>query len=106
MLLWALVSPTLIVFAGIWLLDRKDRRAITERGELTAQIDRLCQRIQAPDVAVAAQAALDLDEVPDRQFVGFDNDIEFQADAAGIAYTGQETDWKTVLAALNGGEQS
>lgn len=59
-------------------------------------VDRLVQRIQAPDVAVAQHAAFDLD-APFKQFVGFDNDEEFLADQTAEPVEEAPMDWRDFL---------
>lgn len=138
MLALALLSPTVIVLAFVWLYDRERSRAtgamavaadralaglrvqahavevIAAASKQQADhtddmvrrhalhIDRLVQRIQAPEIAVAAQAAVDLDGVPEQQYVPPDDDQAWQANRE-TAFSGQAVDpdavdWRDFLA--------
>lgn len=119
-----------VVLAYVWITDRREQRTATSHAadrtlaalrvqadvyhehtvfteEMVRRhamhIDRLVQRIQAPDVAVAAQATVDLTGVPDRQYVAPDDDAGFQADQAEPVFSGQAVDddaidWRDFLA--------
>jgi hypothetical protein len=53
-----LTAVILIVAANLWVIDRRDRRGFEERQEERKVMDRLLQRIQAPEIAVAQAAAV------------------------------------------------
>ena len=52
-----LTAVILIAAANLWVLDRRDRRGFEERQSEREVMDRLLQRIQAPEIAVAQAAA-------------------------------------------------
>ena len=52
----------LTVLAFVVLLDRKDKRAHARQERHDKQVERLCQRIQAPELAVAHH---DAEQAPD-----------------------------------------
>lgn len=93
-MLWlALLSPAPIVACFVWLLDRKDQRHVE-------QTDRLMQRIQAPDVAVATQVQQDIGPM-EEQYVPPDDDLAFQRNLVGAGAVGVEEkdlDWRDFLA--------
>lgn len=75
---WPLVVLAAVFVVAQVLRDReRDARAAADREALIGVVRDLCQRIQAPDVAVATHATQDLD-LSGKQYASLESDAEVQ----------------------------
>ena len=76
LLAFSILANITVVALAFYAFGRRERSAQVDRDRLLATIDTLCQRVQAPELAVVDHQARQ-ETLASPPAVGFDNDDEY-----------------------------